>query len=86
MNTAKPRAMTQAVSVRNDGPEQLGRAVGHDHLVALIPAISMLAPGASGRTPNCHVNGPLAALLSVSSSRSLPRRASAIPVAAARHD
>jgi hypothetical protein len=36
-------AMTQVVSVRTTGPEAAGSAVCHSHLVALIPAISMLA-------------------------------------------
>jgi hypothetical protein len=41
--TAKPIAMTQVVSVRTTVQKQPGRAVGHNHLVALIPACSMLA-------------------------------------------
>ena len=35
--------MTQVVGVRTTGPEAAGPAVCHNHLVALIPAISMLA-------------------------------------------
>ena len=36
--------ITQVVSVRTTGPEAAGPAVCHNHhLVALIPAISMLA-------------------------------------------
>jgi len=42
-NTAKPKAMTQVVSLRTTVQKQPGRSVGHNHLVALIPAISMLA-------------------------------------------
>jgi hypothetical protein len=37
-------AMTQVVGVRTTVQKQPRRAVGHNHLVALIPAISIL-PG-----------------------------------------
>ena len=36
--------MTQAVNVRTTVHKQPGRAVGHNHLVALIPAISAAGP------------------------------------------
>jgi hypothetical protein len=36
-------AMTQVVRVRMTVQKQPGRTVGHNHLVALIPVISMLA-------------------------------------------
>jgi hypothetical protein len=63
-------AITQVVSVRTTVQKQPGRSVGHNHLAALIPAISMLARAttrtillqsayASGRTPDCPVNGRL---------------------------
>jgi hypothetical protein len=35
--------MTRVVSLRTTVHKQPGRSVGHNHLVALIPAISMLA-------------------------------------------
>jgi hypothetical protein len=38
--------MTQVVGVRTTVQKQPRRVVGHSDLVALIPAISMLAPGA----------------------------------------
>jgi hypothetical protein len=37
-------AMAQVVRVRTTVQKQPGRAVGHNHLVALCPACSMLAP------------------------------------------
>jgi hypothetical protein len=59
-------AMAQVVRVRTTVQKQPGRAVGHNHLVALCPACSMLAPAttriiwlqstyASGRTPDCRL-------------------------------
>ena len=48
-------AMAQVVRVRTTVQKQPGRAVGHNHLVALCPACSMLAPGDYAHNLGCSL-------------------------------